>query len=90
MQAKRSAAGPAAPALGMPPLPAAEKQTSPGAAARAARQRKRKSTNMPEEFDERTTRMHKRMVWHVMIYVHQFLNHGGMHDVNEVVTAGEI
>lgn len=63
MQAKQNAAGPAAPAMGMPPLPEAEQEkTSPGAAARAARQRKRKSTNVPEEFDERTMRVHKRMV----------------------------
>ena len=62
VQGKRSAAGPAAPAMGMPALPSAEQQKSPGAAARAARQRKRKSTNVPEEFDERTMRMHKRMV----------------------------
>ena len=63
LQAKRGAAGPAGAAMGMPPLPAAEQQkTSPGAAARAARQRKRKSTAMVEELDERTMRMHKRMV----------------------------
>lgn len=60
VQAKRGEAG-AAPALGMPALPA-EQNKSPGAAARAARQRKRKAANMPEEFDERTMRMHKRMV----------------------------
>ncbi|CAL5224566.1 g7271 [Coccomyxa viridis] len=59
-EAKRGEAG-AAPALGMPALPA-EQNKSPGAAARAARQRKRKAANMPEEFDERTMRMHKRMV----------------------------
>ena len=60
-QAKRGAAGGAAPAMGMPALPA-EQNKSPGAAARAARQRKRKAANIPEEFDERTMRMHKRMV----------------------------
>lgn len=60
-QAKRGMAGAADPALGMPALPA-EQGKSPGAAARAARQRKRKAANVPEEFDERTMRMHKRMV----------------------------
>ncbi|BDA49485.1 probable ABSCISIC ACID-INSENSITIVE 5-like protein 2 [Coccomyxa sp. Obi] len=48
--------------LGMPPLPAQQPpaKTSPGAAARAARQRKRKAE--PEVMDERTQRLQKRMV----------------------------
>ncbi|CAL8464635.1 g4170 [Coccomyxa elongata] len=48
--------------LGMPPLPAQQPpaKPSPGAAARAARQRKRKAE--PEVMDERTQRLQKRMV----------------------------
>ncbi|EIE19095.1 hypothetical protein COCSUDRAFT_67968 [Coccomyxa subellipsoidea C-169] len=48
--------------LGMPPLPLQQptSKQSPGAAARAARQRKRKAE--PEVMDERTQRLQKRMV----------------------------
>ncbi len=48
--------------LGMPPLPLQQptSKQSPGAAARAARQRKRKAE--PEVVDERTQRLQKRMV----------------------------
>jgi hypothetical protein len=53
--------GAASAALGMPPLPAGQPtKQSPGAAARAARQRKRKAE--PEVVDERTQRLQKRMV----------------------------
>lgn len=46
----------------MPPLPAQQPPAkhSPGSAARAARQRKRKAE--PEVMDERTQRLQKRMV----------------------------
>ena len=48
--------------LEMPPLPLQQptSKQSPGAAARAARQRKRKAE--PEVVDERTQRLQKRMV----------------------------
>lgn len=52
--------GQQAPNLGMPPLPTQPPKQSPGAAARAARQRKRK--NEPEIVDERVQRLQKRMV----------------------------